>query len=106
MCIIHWSVKVTLQVYWYDRHLDESFSWYNRVLIGSQFPRRIWASASTKRRNSDKRRKDKVGIVPKKKLGQLRQLGEQRSLIYVYENRDPLGWKDLGNGVIKWICQG
>lgn len=77
---------------------DESFSRYNRVLIGSQFRRRIWATASTERRNSDKRRKDKVGIVPKKKLGQLRQHGQQRSLLTVYQNGDPLGRKDLGKG--------
>ncbi|XP_073016328.1 DNA polymerase alpha-associated DNA helicase A-like [Primulina eburnea] len=85
---------------------EESFSLYNRVLIGSRIPHRIRATASTKRRSGGKKGEEKVGIIPKKKLGQPRQPGDQRSLLTVHQNGDPVGRKDVGEGVMKWIRQG
>ncbi|CAI9766671.1 unnamed protein product [Fraxinus pennsylvanica] len=88
----------------------------------SRFPRRILASrssgtevVSTKRRSGENR--EDSGAVSKKSFKRVaessescRQLGAQKkgpaSVRALHQNGDPLGKRDLGKGVVQWICQG
>lgn len=99
-----------------------SYSRNNGVFFSSRIPRRILAgrssgaeAVSTKRRSRETR--EDSGAASKKSFKRVaestesgRQLGAQKngpsSVRALYQNGDPLGRRDLGKGVVQWICQG
>ncbi|KAK4433163.1 DNA-binding protein SMUBP-2 [Sesamum alatum] len=108
---------------------SESISLYrhkNLVFLASPISHgAIWASASSRsatKRRSRKNREDGGGFdVPNKSKGavvsegtrkkqlQLQVNDEEngpRSVRALYQNGDPLGRRELGKGVVKWVCQG
>lgn len=111
----------------------ESISLYrheNRVFLGTPISHRIWASASSRnsnrrstiKRRSRNNREDGVGTdlsnndinskaaVSEETRKKQQQVNAQKngptSVRALYQNGDPLGRRDLGKGVVKWICQG
>ncbi|KAI3472514.1 hypothetical protein Pfo_028008 [Paulownia fortunei] len=112
---------------------SESISLYrhkNRVFFGSPISHRIWASASSRssisrsptKRRSRKNREDggstdvrnnnanNKAAVSEETRKKQQQVNDQKngptSVRTLYQNGDPLGRRDLGKGVVKWICQG
>lgn len=115
------------------RRPSESISLYrhkNVVFLSSPISHRVWASASsrssnsrsaTKRRSlknredgggpdvSDRNTNNKTAVSEetRKKQPQVNdQKNGPRSVRALYQNGDPLGRRELGKGVVKWICQG
>ncbi|KAL2545642.1 P-loop containing nucleoside triphosphate hydrolase superfamily protein [Forsythia ovata] len=114
----------TLSLRLRPNELISLYSRNNRVLFASPFPRRILATrssgtevVSTKRRNRKIRedsaaasKKNFKRVAESSQLVDGRELGAQKngpaSVRALYQNGDPLGRRDLGKGVVKWICQG
>ncbi|KAI3473844.1 hypothetical protein Pfo_028025 [Paulownia fortunei] len=98
--------------------------------FGSPISHRIWASASSRssisrsptKRRSRKNREDggstdvrnnnanNKAAVSEETRKKQQQVNDQKngptSVRALYQNGDPLGRRDLGKGVVKWICQG
>ncbi|KAL0304583.1 UNVERIFIED_CONTAM: hypothetical protein Sradi_6326400 [Sesamum radiatum] len=117
------------------RRPSESISLYrhkNLVFLASPISHRVWASANnsrsssnshsaTKRRSrknreyaggsdvTNKNTNNKAAVSEQTRKKQL-QVNDQengpRSVRALYQNGDPLGRRELGKGVVKWICQG
>ncbi|KAK4384725.1 DNA-binding protein SMUBP-2 [Sesamum angolense] len=118
------------------RRPSESISLYrhkNLVFLASPISHRVWASANNSRssssssssatkRRSRKNREDAGGTdvtskntnnkaaVSEETRKKLLKVNDQengpRSVRALYQNGDPLGRRELGKGVVKWICQG
>ncbi|CAA0823277.1 P-loop containing nucleoside triphosphate hydrolases superfamily protein [Striga hermonthica] len=94
----------------------------SRVLLSSTFSDRIWASSSSGGNSSRMRRSRKknveqsVGynkhtvVISKENKKQHEEEQEQEQVFCdekrMYQNGDPLGRKDLGKTVVKWVSQG
>ncbi|GER38086.1 P-loop containing nucleoside triphosphatehydrolases superfamily protein [Striga asiatica] len=91
----------------------------SRVLLSSTFSDRIWASSNSRGNSSRMRRSrqknieqsvgyNKYTAVISKETKQQQQEQEQVFCDEkkMYQNGDPLGRKDLGKTVVKWVSQG
>ncbi|KAK6155288.1 hypothetical protein DH2020_009536 [Rehmannia glutinosa] len=108
---------------------SESISLYsnkNRLFLSSPISHRVWASASSRsptKRRSRKIREDgrgadvsnnntnnKAAVSEEKTRMKQQQVNDEKdgptSVRALYQNGDPLGRRDLGKGVVKWIGKG